>query len=239
MFHLNSSIFLNVLPTSTTIFHEEFVKFCECWISVFHFSAALSFANYYWYCHPTGSWLEKNFIIYCWEVCQSIPMCLHCVELFKKWFIILLVFQVSVGYFWGLRRICWQGKSSEKFISLTNYLSILNCIWYMFIEWVGMNVVAVSSLQTTPLWANYNRFYCPRTLPGIRKSSLHSNCLHIKCLFRDRWKGKILWNHCSNTADPPSFHFFQIWRVGLMGVNSTKDNVNLVLKAFKDAMDNN
>lgn len=31
----------------------------------------------------------------------------------------------------------------------------------------------------------------------------------------------------------------KIWRVGLMGVNSTKDNVNLVLKAFKEAMDNN
>ncbi|CAB4040478.1 serine--pyruvate aminotransferase-like [Paramuricea clavata] len=30
----------------------------------------------------------------------------------------------------------------------------------------------------------------------------------------------------------------KIWRVGLMGVNSTKDNVNLVLKAFQDAMDN-
>ena len=30
----------------------------------------------------------------------------------------------------------------------------------------------------------------------------------------------------------------KIWRVGLMGVNCTKDNVNLVLKAFKDAMDN-
>ncbi len=34
------------------------------------------------------------------------------------------------------------------------------------------------------------------------------------------------------------FQISQIWRVGLMGVNSTKDNVNLILKAFKDAMDN-
>ncbi|XP_028415292.1 serine--pyruvate aminotransferase, mitochondrial-like isoform X2 [Dendronephthya gigantea] len=30
----------------------------------------------------------------------------------------------------------------------------------------------------------------------------------------------------------------KIWRVGLMGLKSTKDNVNLVLKAFKDAMEN-
>ncbi|XP_046849657.1 3-hydroxykynurenine transaminase-like [Xenia sp. Carnegie-2017] len=30
----------------------------------------------------------------------------------------------------------------------------------------------------------------------------------------------------------------KIWRVGLMGVNSTEENVNLVLTAFKDALNN-